>query len=113
MRMPLAIRLAPLIFLVALLLIWEAVVVLFAIPRFFLPPPSAVAQAFVQFSGAIWRESVFTLTTTIVGFALAVAFGLGLGLLVGWSRTIYAGLYPLMIGFNAVPQDRVVPVLVL
>ncbi len=111
--MPLAIRLAPLIFLVGMLILWEAAVVVFAIPRFFLPPPSAVAQAFVQFSGAIWRESIFTLTTTMVGFAFAVAFGLGLGLLVGWSRTIYAGLYPLMIGFNAVPKVAVVPILVL
>ena len=34
-------------------------------------------------------------------FLLAVGFGLALGLVIGWSRTIYAGIYPLMIGFNA------------
>ena len=33
--------------------------------------------------------------------------------MVGWSRTIYAGLYPLMIGFNAIPKVAVVPILVL
>ena len=44
---------------------------------------------------------------------MAVGFGLLLGLLVGWSRSIYAGLYPLMIGFNAIPKVAVVPILVL
>ena len=48
-----------------------------------------------------------------MGFGLAVGFGLLLGLLVGWSRTIYSGLYPLMIGFNAIPKVAVVPILVL
>jgi len=36
-----------------------------------------------------------------------------LGLAVGWSRAIYAGVYPLMIGFNAIPKVAVVPILVL
>src|SRR5438094_922178 len=42
-----------------------------------------------------------------------VGFGVLLGLAVGWSRSIYAGLYPLMIGFNAIPKVAVVPILVL
>ena len=33
--------------------------------------------------------------------------------MIGWSRTIYAGIYPLMIGFNAIPKVAVVPILVL
>jgi NitT/TauT family transport system permease protein len=44
---------------------------------------------------------------------MAVGFGLLLGLTVGWSRSIYAGLYPMMIGFNAIPKVAVVPILVL
>ena len=54
-----------------------------------------------------------TLSTTLIGFGMAVGFGLLLGLVVGWSRSIYAGLYPLMIGFNAIPKVAVVPILVL
>ncbi|MBI3434677.1 MAG: ABC transporter permease [Proteobacteria bacterium] len=111
--LPLIVRLAPWLFTLALFLIWEATVAIFAIPHFFLPPPSAIAHAFVEFGPAIYRNSVVTLTTTLVGFALAVGFGLLLGLLVGWSRMIYAGLYPLMIGFNAIPKVAVVPILVL
>jgi NitT/TauT family transport system permease protein len=92
---------------------WEAAVRIFAIPAFFLPPPSAIAEAIYEYWPAIWRNSLFTLWATMLGFALAVGGGLLLGLLVGWSRSIYAGLYPLMIGFNAIPKVAVVPILVL
>ncbi len=107
------IRLAPWIYTIALFVIWEAVVRIFQIPTFFLPPPTAVMAAIVEYWGPIYRNSLFTLSTTMIGFGLAVGFGLLLGLLVGWSRAIYAGLYPLMIGFNAIPKVAVVPILVL
>ena len=113
MKPSLAIRLAPWLFTLALFAAWELVVHLFRIPQFFLPPPSAIAQAFVDYWPAIYRNSLFTLSTTAIGFGLAVGFGLLLGLVIGWSRTIYAGLYPLMIGFNAIPKVAVVPILVL
>lgn len=112
-RTALLIRLSPWLFTIGLLVVWEASVRIFKIPVFFLPPPTAVAQAFVDFSGPIARNSWITLETTLIGFGLAVGFGLLLGLLVGWSRAMYAGLYPLMIGFNAIPKVAVVPILVL
>ena len=107
------IRLAPWLFTVVLLVFWEAVCLIFKIPTFFLPTPTTIARAFVEFWPAIYRNSLVTLGATLIGFALAVGFGLLLGLLVGWSRTFYAGLYPLMIGFNAIPKVAVVPILVL
>jgi NitT/TauT family transport system permease protein len=112
-RGDLYVRLAPWLYTVALFVIWEAAVRLFGIPTFFLPPPTAIAGAFIEFWGPIYRNSLFTLSTTLIGFAMAVGFGLLLGLVVGWSRSIYAGLYPLMIGFNAIPKVAVVPILVL
>jgi NitT/TauT family transport system permease protein len=109
----LAIRLAPWLYTIAMLVIWELSVHLFRIPEFFLPPPTTVARAIYDYWPAIYRNSLITLWSTVVGFALAVVFGLLLGLVVGWSRSIYAGLYPLMIGFNAIPKVAVVPILVL
>jgi NitT/TauT family transport system permease protein len=85
----------------------------FDLPVYILPAPTVIAQAIVEYWPAIWKNSLQTLYTTLVGFAMAVAGGLALGLLVGWSRFIYAGLYPLMIGFNAVPKVAVVPILVI
>jgi len=113
MKTTLAIRLAPWLATVALFIVWEAACRIFNIPVFFLPPPSLVFKAVIEFWPALYKHSLFTLSSTLVGFAMAVGFGLLLGLAVGWSRAIYAGVYPLMIGFNAIPKVAVVPILAL
>jgi NitT/TauT family transport system permease protein len=113
MKSTLAIRLAPWLATAALFIVWEAACRIFAIPTFFLPPPTQVFKAVIEFWPALYKHSLFTLSSTLVGFALAVGFGLLLGLAVGWSRAVYAGVYPLMIGFNAIPKVAVVPILVL
>lgn len=112
-RADVSVRLAPWLYTLVLFAAWEGAVRVFNVPAFFLPPPTVIARAIVEFWPALYRNSVFTLEATLLGFGLAVAFGLLLGLVVGWSRHIYAGLYPLMIGFNAIPKVAVVPILVL
>ncbi len=105
--------LMPWVYTIGMFVIWELVVRLSGLPHTILPAPSRIAQAIVQYWPAIQRHSIQTLYTTTVGFLLAVIGGLALGLLVGWSRMIYAGLYPIMVGFNAIPKVALVPVLVI
>lgn len=46
------------------------------------------------------------------GFALAAAFGVSLGLVLGWYRRIGGLLEPLLIALNAVPLIAVIPLLI-
>jgi NitT/TauT family transport system permease protein len=105
-------RLSPWLFTLALFVLWEAACRIFNIDKFILPAPSETFAAMAQHWRALLRHSFVTLWTTIAGFAIAVVFGIVLGLIVGWSRTIYRGLYPVMIGFNSIPKVAVVPILV-
>ncbi|CAD7043998.1 ABC transporter permease [Pseudorhizobium endolithicum] len=107
------VRAAPWLYTLGLFLVWELLVIALDTPVTVLPAPSRVFQAVVQYWSAIWKNSLQTLFTTTLGFGLAVGGGLALGLFIGWSKTIYAGLYPLMIGFNAIPKVAVVPILVI
>lgn len=107
------IKAAPWLYTAALFILWEGAVRAFDLPQYILPAPTVIAQAIVQYWSAIWKNSLQTLYTTLAGFLLAVVGGLALGILVGWSRFIYAGLYPLMVGFNAIPKVALVPVLVI
>ncbi|MGI3165385.1 ABC transporter permease [Pseudooceanicola sp. 200-1SW] len=107
------VQLAPWIYTAGLFAVWEAAVWIFNLPVTFLPAPSRIAAAIVQYWGPIWSNSLQTLYTTLLGFVLAMVGGLAIGLLIGWSRSIYAGLYPLMIGFNAIPKVAVVPILII
>jgi NitT/TauT family transport system permease protein len=97
----------------AVFVLWEATVRLFRIPVFVLPAPSVVWKALLAWWGAIWFNAAQTLYTTLAGFGLAVAAGLGLGLLIGYSTLVYQALYPLLVGFNSVPKVAIVPVLVI
>ncbi|MEO0387930.1 MAG: ABC transporter permease [Pseudomonadota bacterium] len=107
------IRLAPWLATIGLFLFWEIACWLFAVPWYILPAPSRIAYAMWEFGPALWSNSLQTLWTTLAGFLMAIVFGLGLGLFIGWDRRIYAALYPLMIGFNSIPKVAVVPILVL
>jgi NitT/TauT family transport system permease protein len=105
--------LAPTLFTVALFVLWEVVCRAFKLPLTILPAPSQVFGALWQFRAPIADNAVVTLWTTIAGFLIATLFGLGLGIFVGWHRTLYSALYPVMVGFNSVPKVAVVPVLIL
>ncbi len=96
----------------SMVLIWEIAVIAFKVPSFILPGPWEVWQTLVRFHGPIWTHALHTLFTTVVGFAIAVVFGVLLGIAIGSSRLVYNGLYPVLIGFNSVPKVAVVPVLV-
>lgn len=106
-------RAAPFLYAGAMILVWELAVRIGEVPTYILPAPTVIGGAIVQYWSPIWKNSLVTLWTTLAGFALAVVGGLALGLLVGWSKGIYAGLYPLMVGFNSVPKVAVVPILVI
>ena len=94
-------------------MIWEVVCRGFHIPLTILPAPSLIVDALWEYRDPIISNSWVTLWTTLVGFALATVFGLLLGIAVGWHKAIYAGVYPLLVGFNSIPKVAVVPVLIL
>ncbi|HVL34055.1 MAG TPA: ABC transporter permease [Burkholderiales bacterium] len=104
---------APVVVTVVAVALWELFCVALAIEPFLLPRPSLVGQTLVgSFQPIMWNAS-FTLATTLIGFALAVAVGMALGVLIGASVLAYAGLYPLLVAFNSVPKVALVPVLVI
>ena len=104
---------APVVFTIALFAAWQAACRGFAIPQTVLPAPTDIWAAYLQYQKPIIENSLYTLWNTLIGFAIATAFGLLLGIAVGWHRAIYAAIYPVLIGFNSVPKVAVVPVLIL
>jgi NitT/TauT family transport system permease protein len=105
-------RWSPFVLLGVVLVVWQIVVMVFGIPDYIFPAPSQIAQQFVEFAGPLLEAAWKTFWVTMLGFALAIVVGVLLGSLVGSSRAAYAALYPLLVGFNAVPKAAVVPILV-
>jgi NitT/TauT family transport system permease protein len=104
---------SPTVFTVLLFVVWEVVCRALNVPLTILPAPSDVFGALWQYRKPIIDNSWVTLWTTLAGFLIATAFGLALGIAVGWHRALYAGIYPVLVGFNSIPKVAVVPVLIL
>lgn len=104
---------SPVVFIVVLFLAWEAACRIFSIPEAILPTASATFEALWEYRAIIWENALYTLMSTMVGFALAIVVGLALGVAVGWHRAVYSAVYPALIAFNSVPKVAVVPVLIL
>lgn len=104
---------SPWIATIGFFLLWEAGCRILNVPTFILPAPSAAVSALIEYRDGIWVNASHTLVTTLVGFAIAVFFGAGLGVIVGGSPMLYRALNPLLIGFNSIPKVAVVPILVL
>jgi NitT/TauT family transport system permease protein len=105
-------RWAPLLLVVVVLVLWQVLVQALAVPEFLFPSPWAIALQFVEFRGPLLAAAWSTFWVTMIGFGLAIVVGVLLGFLIGSSRIAYAALYPLMVGFNAVPKAAIVPILV-
>jgi NitT/TauT family transport system permease protein len=108
-----SLALAPWLFTIGFFLLWEVGCRAFGVSSYVLPPPSTIGEALWQYRTQLGYHSFHTLWMTVAGFALAVAFGLGLGMALGASKVVNAGSYPLLVGFNAVPKVAVVPILVI
>ncbi|MFL1460961.1 ABC transporter permease [Roseococcus sp. DSY-14] len=105
-------RWLPWIVIGAAFLLWEVAVVALGVSPFILPAPSAVLEAGLKWWRPLMQDSAVTLMTTLIGFGMAIVFGLLLGVAIGSSTLVYRGLYPLLIAFNSIPKVAVVPVLI-
>jgi len=103
----------PWIVIIGLFLFWEIVVRAFNIEQFVLPAPSAIFASGWQWRWPILDNAWQTFITTVIGFLIAVAFGLAAGVAIGSSTLVYDSFYPALIGFNSIPKVAVVPILVI
>jgi NitT/TauT family transport system permease protein len=105
-------RWAPVLLAAAIVLLWQVGVMAFQVPEFIFPSPWQIVQQFAQYKGPLMAAAWDTFWVTMVGFGLAIIVGVLLGFLIGSSRMAYAAVYPLMVGFNAIPKAAIVPILV-
>ena len=103
----------PLIAIVVFLIFWEAVVWVNDWPNYKMASPSDLWPAFWKFRYLFLDYGWDTLWRTVVGLMLAVLVGVALGMVMGFSKTMRDALYPLLVGFNAIPKATVVPIIAL
>jgi len=103
----------PVLAILVFIILWEALVWVNDWPDFVMASPSDLPAAYSRFWELFLTGGWETLWRTVAGLLLAVVFGTALGMVMGFSRIARDALYPLLVGFNAVPKATLVPVLAL
>ncbi len=99
--------------LVAALVVWEAASRAFRIPNFIMPAPSAIVGEGWEWRYRFIGHSWVTLYETLGGFALSIAVGVPLAVLIVYSPLMKSALYPLIVLAQSVPKIAIAPVLLL
>ena len=103
----------PLYAIIIFLLFWEFIVWVNGWPNYKMASPSDIWPAFWKFKAFFFQYGWDTLWRTVVGLFLAVILGVFLGMIMGLSKILREALYPLLVGFNAIPKATVVPIIAL
>lgn len=96
---------------VALLLAWEAVARLLAIPAFILPLPSAIVSIAVEWRQHLPAHFAVTLYETLAGFALSIVVAVPVAVLIISSRLLSGTIYPILLVLQSVPKVAIAPLL--
>ena len=105
--------LAPIIAVLIFLVLWELLVWANNWPNYIMASPSDLPAAYTRFWPLFVEGAWQTLWRTVLGLILAVIVGVLIGMVMGFSRMMRDALYPLLVGFNAIPKATVVPIIAL
>jgi NitT/TauT family transport system permease protein len=95
------------------LAVWEVVWRVFDVPRFVVPLPSGIIAETWGWRAHLLTHTWVTLYETLAGFALSVAVGTPLAVVIVYSPVLRSAIYPLLVVTQAVPKVAIAPVLLL
>lgn len=103
--------------LLALLVLWQAAVMLLKVPEYILPTPLSVFQhLFLPQADANYnwpRHIGATVTEVLIAFAVTAVVGVIIAVILTWSRTVRELTMPALIFLNSLPIVAVAPIILL
>jgi NitT/TauT family transport system permease protein len=99
--------------LVGALAVWEITWRIFDVPRFVVPLPSGILAETWQWRWHLLGHSGVTLYETLAGFALSIAVGVPIAVVIVYSPVLRSAIYPLLVVAQAIPKVAIAPVLLL
>lgn len=103
----------PILVLALIVLGWDLLVRVFAIPPYLLPSPGIVLATLVSDAGLLWHSLLVTLTLTFEGFLLAAIGGIALAVAFNQWKLVEYSLYPYAVILQVTPIVAVAPLLLI
>ena len=102
----------PVVLTVGLLALWALASHVLGLPHYLIPPPELVVKQLVTQWPKLFEATSVTTAAAVGGFALSVAVGLPVAMLIAYSRTIESYLYPVLVLSQSVPKIAIAPLFV-
>ena len=99
-------------FYIAALVLWEALIKLLHVPDWLLPAPSQILEVIADKNSVMLSHTLVTLEETLLGFVLALAFGVVCAIGIVHFPLLRDTLYPSLIMFNSFPKVAIAPLFV-
>lgn len=106
-------KIAPLIALAALVLIWFFCAKGKVVPAYMLPSPVDVAKAFVNNFSIMMKQASVTVQETVYGLAIGIALAFLIATLMDRFKFLYKAFYPILVITQTIPTIAIAPLLVL
>ena len=103
----------PLIVIIGLALVWQAIAWLADLPPYILPGPLRVLEAYGPHGVRMLGHAGITLIEMVLGLLIGALLGAGLALLLTYFRPARPWLLPILVASQAVPVFALAPILVL
>lgn len=92
---------------------WEVAIILFEVPTYILPKPTAILDEFVQTRDLLLENTWVTVVETLLGFGVAVVIAIPLSMFVAFSPFLSKTLYPAAVALEMVPKIAFAPIFVI
>ncbi|MGH9806478.1 MAG: ABC transporter permease, partial [Terriglobia bacterium] len=102
-------RLTPLAGIACFLLLWQIFVVVWRVPAYLLPPPTAIGHAFIDQLPLLLSNGWITVYEMLAGYAMAVGIAIPLAIAITSSRRFNQLVMPSMLFFQIIPKVAIAP----
>jgi len=98
-----------LISIIILLITWKAVVVIFSLPTYILPPPDMVISTLFKESELFQKAFLYTISNTMIGALLGIVLGIALAMFLAYSKSARWIIEPYLMIFQSFPRESLFP----
>lgn len=106
-------KVAPVVVILMLLVVWEVIVDIADIPLYVLPSPSATIRTFITDFPELLEHAGITVMEALAGMGISFVIGIGIGILMDAMPTFKRCVYPILVVTQTVPVIVLAPIFII
>ncbi|SDW83430.1 ABC transporter permease [Tepidimicrobium xylanilyticum] len=106
-------RMSSYVAIVGILILWQVLSSMEIIPKFMLPSPLDVVEAFILDFPLLMNHAKTTLLEAFFGLAIGISLGFMVAIIMDRFNFIYKAVYPILVITQTIPTVAIAPLLVL